>query len=1131
MDAVEVARQSAAGLHAEAVSAGADPWLPYDLVSAVGASVGLEIEAVRPGAAVLYGGRAVLDPLNQTIIHEHTGDGFHHAMLVGHEIGHATLGDGLKGTVVFDVDPARSAEAAPVGEDRVVDYSRRQRREVQMDLFGRELIMPRAWIRSLHLGGMTATQIAERLGAPFEAVAQQLLDALLLPEVAASEAETKPEKPLNAEQRAAAEHVGVPFLLEAGPGTGKTQTLVGRTRFLVEELKTDPREILVLTFSNKAAGELSDRIAALKPEAAAAMWIGTFHAFGLDLVRRFHKELGFPREPRIMDRPEAVDLLEEEFTQLRLTHYRNLWDPGEILRDLLNAISRAKDEAVDETRYAELAAGMDRAAPSVQGQLAAAKAGEVAAVYAAYERLKRSAVAVDFGDLIAMPVKLLTEHPELADGLRLTHRHILVDEYQDVNRASVRLLQLISDRGRDLWAVGDARQSVYRFRGASSFNMARFADKDFTGAKTARLAVNYRSAREIVDAYSAFGRDMAAGTGPADLKAERGPSGVQPEHIVFPTGDEEACALAETILAERSSGRAWRDQAVLCKGNERLARLGAALEQLEIPVLFLGSLFERPEIKDLLAWLSLLVDRRAMGLARRKMPAELNPPLSDVAAVLGQLRVTEMAPLAWLDAASLRDLSGPGKDALRGAAAVLQGFNPGDAPWPVLARFLLDRTRIAAGIAEGRSVAMRARGLATWQFLNFVRVQPKGSGLPISRLLDRIRRLVLLADERDLRQLPLAAREIDAVRLMTVHGSKGLEYPVVHLLGLNRNAFPRSSSQPKCPPPDGMIEGATGSGSAAVTAGDQEEQECLFYVALSRARDRLLLYSAARTATARRDPSPFLGRLAGHVRQRSLTPRLAMPRDEDFEPLAVRFEGTPTFTEHQLELYERCPRRFFYTHVLEVGGRRTATAFMHMHDVVQEVVRTLSAKSPQEADENVVDSLFSAAFDRHKLAAHGYAADFRALARSLVDYFAESRRGKSLALPGPLRLAVPSGAIIVTPDEVLVDGLGGRAFRRIRSGHQSSRATEGIAAAAFQIAATDAFPGCRVELVHLADASSTPVQLKPEALQRRRVKVEETLGSIVAGAFPMRESSFVCPRCPAFFICGPVAEGPLVKVA
>jgi len=1130
MDAVELARQTAAELHAKAVAAGADPWKPYTFVIAVALSLGLEIDPVQPGSAVLNGARAIFDPASRSIIHEFTGDDFHHALLIGHELGHATLGDDRIPDQVLAVDPARSAEAAPVGEERVVDYNRRQRREVQMDLFGRELILPRSWARELHLGGLTASQIAERLGAPFDAVAQQLLDALLLPPVTATEAKPKPEKPLNPEQKDAAEHLGAPYLLEAGPGTGKTQTLVARTRFLVVDREIDPREILVLTFSNKAAGELSDRIATLRPEAAAAMWIGTFHAFGLDLVRRFHKELGFAREPRMMDRPEAVELLEAEFTQLGLVHYRNLWDPSQVLRELLNAVSRAKDEVADDVRYAELAEMMRHTATTDEAQIAAAKAGEVARAYAAYERVKREAGAVDFGDLVALPVKLLTEHPKVAERLRETYRHILVDEYQDVNRASVRLLQLITDKGRNLWAVGDARQSIYRFRGASSFNMARFAAADFQAAQTGRLKVNYRSVEEIVDAYSAFGRDMSVGNGPADLKADRGLAGVNPAHLVLPTTADEAAGLAETLQAEHVSGRRWRDQAVLCKGNERLARLGAELEQLGIPILFLGSLFERPEIKDLLAWLSLLVDRRAMGLARHKAPKALNAPLSDVAAILAHLKSAEHPPLAWLQMEAIPGVSASGMQTLKAMAVALQDFRREDAPWPVLARLLLDRTRIAADVAEAEGVAGRAKGLAIWQFMNFLRVQPGGPGLPISRLLGRIRRLVLLADERDLRQLPLAAQEIDAVRLMTIHGSKGLEFETVHILGLNKAAFPWKAPAAVCPPPDGLIEGAAGSGLDAVAADQAQEQECLFYVGLSRARDRLFLYSAAATtANARRDPSPYLARLDPWLTHMTLTPGLALPPTEDTVPIAVRFEGALSFRETQLELYDRCPRRFFYTHVLDVGGRRTATAFMEMHDIVQEVVGTLSQRSPEDADDIVVAEVFAVAFDGHKLAEHGYAADFRAIAQSLVGYFADSRRGKTTTSPDPLRLAVAGGEIVVTPDEVLIDDRGQHAVRRIRSGHRPSRAKDGLAAAAFQLAAVDAFPGCRVELVYLADAETTPIEFKRDTLERRRGKVVEALRDIGAGAFPMKDSSFVCPRCPAFFICGPVAQGPFEK--
>src|ERR1035441_8163114 len=272
--------------------------------------------------------------------------------LVAHEVGHSELGDDAEAGPPVQIDPARSVEPSPVGIDRVVDYGGRQRREVQMDLFAREFLLPREFARKLHLvDNVSATEIAQRLGAPFEVVAQQLLDALLLPPVVMKAKEESVPRTPNKLQIDAAAHRGVAFLLEAGPGTGKTQTLTSRVNGLLAE-GVDPRRILLLTFSNKAAGEMSERIARKNKDAAAAMWIGTFHAFGLDIIRRFHVELGLPKDPRMLDRTEAVEILEYEFPRLGLVHYRNLYDPTQIIAEILGAISRAKDEVIDEKQYA-----------------------------------------------------------------------------------------------------------------------------------------------------------------------------------------------------------------------------------------------------------------------------------------------------------------------------------------------------------------------------------------------------------------------------------------------------------------------------------------------------------------------------------------------------------------------------------------------------------------------------------------------------------------------------------------------------------------------------------------------------------------------------------------------------------
>ncbi|HHH0295192.1 TPA: UvrD-helicase domain-containing protein [Yersinia enterocolitica] len=310
MQAVELARKAAAALHDQAVASGHNPWAPYEFAVAEAKRRGLDVERTRKGSPNLRGARARFIPEEMFILHEKCATLFEQAFLVAHEIGHAELGDDVEeDETSYTIDPTRTLESSPLGVERVVDYSRRQRREVQMDLFAREFLLPRHFVSTLYLEGQSASSIAERLGAPFDVVAQQLFDALLLPPTLPENQKLANEFPLNNEQAEAAVHRGAAFLLEAGPGTGKTQTLVGRVKGLLNE-GVDPRKILLLTFSNKAAGEMAERIARVDSTAAAAMWVGTFHSFGLDLVRRFHDKLNLPQAPRMLDRTEAVELLE-----------------------------------------------------------------------------------------------------------------------------------------------------------------------------------------------------------------------------------------------------------------------------------------------------------------------------------------------------------------------------------------------------------------------------------------------------------------------------------------------------------------------------------------------------------------------------------------------------------------------------------------------------------------------------------------------------------------------------------------------------------------------------------------------------------------------------------------------------
>jgi superfamily I DNA/RNA helicase len=1125
MDPIELGRQHARRLHDEAVQRGRDPWSPYEFAVGIAKDLGIRVETCAPGGALLDGGRASFFPDVPLIVHETKGSLFDQAFLVAHEIGHAELGDGEEEPEpAVNVDPARTSEAAPVGMDRVVDYSRRQRREVQMDLFARELLLPMHVVVDLHVvQGQTCSTIATRLGAPFEVVAQQMLDALLLPAFPVVAATDPVEIPLNKKQETAAAHRGAAFLLQAGPGTGKTRTLVARVESLLDD-GVDPRRILLLTFSNRAAGEMAERIAEKRPQQAAALCIGTFHSFGLDILRRFNDRCGLPTDPRLMDRTEAVELLEIEFPRLGLKHYRNLYDPSQTVADILTAVSRAKDEVVGPQAYLALAQTMRAAATDPAATEAAEKVEEVVRVYARYEELKATSGCVDFGDLVMQPVLLLERDEAVRTRLQSDYDHVLVDEYQDVNRSSVRLLTALKPTGENLWVVGDAKQSIYRFRGASSFNMARFGRQDFPGGVRDSLDINYRSTSEIVGVFSTFAASMSAADGPTALEADRGAGGARPEVITVADGSLVTSALVDSIEQFRAAGFRYRDQAVLCRGNDRLSDTGQELERAGVPVLFLGSLFERTEIKDLVAMLMLLVDRRAMGLIRSACWPEFAMTLEDAVRVFERVRGADVPPGAWRQGAP--DVTPAGQAALAALSAALDGFDATSQPWTVLTTLLLDRTRMAARIASSSSVPDQAQGIAIWQFMNFVRVQQNGQGLPIQRLADRVRRLLRLRDDRDLRQLPAAAQGIDAVRLMTIHGSKGLEFPVVHMVGVNQDSIPGALRPPKCPPPNGLVIGGEGSQDETARAAHNEEQECLFYVAMSRARDRLAFYGAtAKSNGTARPLSKFLDRI-GALNRRTVTPLTVLPPAPDVAHIPVTFSGTPRFSSEAVALYESCGRRFLYTHLLQVGGRRRMSAFMLMHEAIRDVYRAVIAQGAASAGQ--CEALLAEAFVIHGLHDHGYVEDYRAMASSMLGYFLESRAGALVEAPTALRITFDNHEVEVRPDEVLVrDGV--RTLRRVKTGHATSQEGKDVGAAAFILAARAAFPDAVVELVYLADAEAKPLVLSARGLSGRQAKLGNILRDIRSGTFPAEASDMTCPNCPAFFVCGALPQGTLVK--
>lgn len=1139
MEAFEPIRKAAASLHARVKGDGKLRPPPMALAMAALAHLDLGIAWLPAGDPALKGAKALLDEQSGTIFAEDHGAASARALVLAHEIGHAVIHAGSTTCAEHDVDPSRSTESAPVGLQRVEDYGARERRELQANVFAREFLLPRALAFQMFVAEkMSAAEIAKQLDLPVPLVRQQILDVVLLPPPSEAPREGPKQSAYKADpaQDRAAAHRGAPFLLEAGPGTGKTSTLVKRVVSLLEE-GVDAASILLLTFSNRATGELSERIALAVPEKAAKVWIGTFHAFGLDLLRRHYDVLGLPSDPTLFDRSDAIAVLEDILPTLPLAHYRDLWDPARILREVLGAISRAKDELTGPEDYRLLAEAMLKNASDEETQVAAQKSLEIAEIYAQYEKAKTEHGAVDFGDLIMRPAKLLESASEVRIAIQLRHRHVLVDEYQDVNRASVRLLKALVGDGKRMWVVGDARQSIYRFRGASSINMRNFVN-EFPSAVRDQLTLSYRSTQRVVNAFSAFAAGMSASQGmlPLKLVATRGEGLGRPVLQKFDSDDQEAAGIAAAIRELESAGVSLRDQAVLCRSNRRLNEVAQALEVQDIPVLHLGSLFEREEIRDLLAILSFAADRFGDALVRIAAHPSYAVPLQDVYLVLRQLREDDgpaSAPERLADVLDLDGLSQNGKNGLGRLAQDLAGLNNRATAWDFITTYLLDRTDRARQLATPASVRERMSNIAIWQFLNFLREEsPLAYGPPIRRTLDRVRQLVLLAEERDLRQVPAAGLETNAVRLMTVHGSKGLEFEAVHVPSLTKTSFPAAYRGQRCPPPVDMVEGVQGlSVAEEAKRSHAEEEECLFFVALSRARTHLRLTLARHFDSGRkRSASDFLERIPSPLLTSGASPKItAAPIVDSGATAIVNYPADWRLTNAKLELYGKCPRRFFYTHVLGLGAAKRATAFSRTHDCLYRLISWLSDRRAEAAtDQKEVESEFDRIWREHGPTDHGFAEDYRRLALRLIGALVQAGRDVKFRKAESLMLDLPNGRIVVEPNEIAERANGAVVLRRVRTGYRRQDEYDRLDYALYRLAGQQNFGrNVSVEAIHLTDETHDPVEITDKKLGNRRAEADAMLAKIGAGAFSPSPDPVVCPRCPHFFLCPALPSAPL----
>ncbi|MEV4330234.1 DNA helicase PcrA [Streptomyces sp. NPDC049597] len=656
---------------------------------------------------------------------------------------------------------------------------------------------------------------------------------------------------LNEQQRAAVVHTGSPLLIVAGAGSGKTRVLTHRIAHLLATRHVHPGQILAITFTNKAAGEMKERVEQLVGPRAHAMWVMTFHSACVRILRRESKKLGFTSSFSIYDAADSKRLMSLVCRDLEL-------DPKKFPPKSFSAkISNLKNELIDEETFA------DQAADGFEKTLAEA--------YRMYQARLREANALDFDDIIMTTVHLLQAFPDVAEHYRRRFRHVLVDEYQDTNHAQYTLVRELVGEGyedlepAELCVVGDADQSIYAFRGATIRNILQF-EEDYPDATTILLEQNYRSTQTILSAANAV-IERNESRRPKNLWTNAG-AGARITGYVADTEHDEAQFVADEIDRLTDAGEAKAgDVAVFYRTNAQSRVFEEIFIRVGLPYKVVGGVrfYERKEVRDVLAYLRVLANpednvplRRILNVPKRGI-GERAEAMIDALAL--RERITFPQALRRVDEAY--GMAARSANAVKRFNVLMEELRTiaesGAGPATVL-EAVLERTGYLAELQASTDPQDETR-IENLQELAAVALefeQDRGEEEGAGTLAEFLEQVALVADSD---QIPDEDEEgTGVITLMTLHTAKGLEFPVVFLTGMEDGVFPhmRALGQTK----------------------ELEEERRLAYVGITRARERLYLTrSSMRSAWGQpsyNPPSRFLEEIPGaHVEWKRTGPMAA----------------------------------------------------------------------------------------------------------------------------------------------------------------------------------------------------------------------------------------------------------------
>jgi DNA helicase II / ATP-dependent DNA helicase PcrA len=1053
--------------------------------------------------------------------------------VIAHEYGHLVLhhagfrpaaDDLIRGSVFLDSGAAALSR-----------YSPRSRAEAEASAFAAELICPshqvfESWRTT---PGGALTDLASEYGATPRLVQQQLADGLYAFVVGADETfEIRADDEPTSEQEAAATAIGSPVLVDAGPGTGKTRTLVRRVEFLIRERKVAPENILVLTFSNEAANELQIRIrASLGDDTASRLGATTFHGFGVVVLNSLGHHIGLDTEFSILDETTQDELMVDILGRTDCEALLDIANPSQTATDAVKQINYLKDHLISPL---QLMQAIDDWPDHDPDNDARARARALCRLYERYEQIKAERHQVDFADLIALPQRILAEHHHVRQQLRAEFQWVLVDEYQDVSRSTALLLQQLCGDENPPWAVGDARQAIYRFRGAAPENVTQFG-ADFPGAKRFELADNYRSAHAIIEVVNRLAvlLENPAHQGPPPDRWRAATTttalGAQPVLIAEAASDEaERLGIVGVVDEWIKSGVDPAHIAVLARRNLDVRNIAIALKESGVRAITSGLLTAEGAGGDLAAVLSAVDLQQALprvvyALYRERVSA---PVLNGVVAHLlaGSVEEEPAAFPGTSDAQLIAAETWRVYQVLRRQVHTDDGLS-------VLCEFLFFATRYVRDLVE--SVAdpasavqldeiLSALALATQYRFTHPHVQPRWSRLGLA---ERLRDLVTQAAPG----LVPPRRNVDAVRVMTCHASKGLEFPCVAVAGQSLADVPPPKA---CLPPQ----------LRPSRDDDVLQAESLLFVGVSRAkRSAVISYATSASGTPR-------------SRRRRFPNLLTSLRDCGAVPLLTWQSGTVGSEDitvprlwggevpSEISMYalapDTCRVRMYLEEQLGVRFRgRVSPLYRDFIRRVRRMLRrvvTLSVESGARLADNQLDQIFQEEWPAEERADHPHVELYRPRARQWAQMLAQSL--DALALHGSTTLEEtfqwPDGDGLSRTLKLqliaqLRDSAGDRIVLALR--------TKGPGKAALNWSDLNDYQRLPFVLLHERHGDVRPLvftgsdgRIRPfrwkrgnaaEGISEQVSSARGTFDRLIAGAFDGKVEDWICDRCACRILC------------